>query len=72
MDQYNHLSKWTTEKINYVQLVRDYCSRYNLQYIFTSIEHDTPSEIMKAIKPNEICLGLNDSGDLGKLFEFSF
>jgi len=57
------------KKANYISLVRDYCTRYNLQYIFTSIEHDLPPGL---IKPNELCLTLDDSGDEGKLFGFSF
>lgn len=60
------------KKINFISLVREYCVRYNLQYIFTSIEHDIPVEMMKTFSEKEICLTLNDSGDEGKLFEFSF
>ncbi|TXJ24667.1 MAG: DUF2326 domain-containing protein [Chitinophagaceae bacterium] len=60
------------KKGNYISLVREYCKKYNLQYIFTSIEDDIPGEIMKSITEKEICLILNDSGDDGKLFEFSF
>jgi len=43
-----------------------------LQYIFTAIEDDIPSEILKTFDAKEICVTLNDSGDSGKLFEFSF
>lgn len=43
-----------------------------LKYIFTSIEDDIPAEILNTFTPNEICLSLDDSGDKGKLFEFSF
>jgi len=60
------------KKINFINLVRDYCIKYNLQYIFTAIEHDIPLEMLKKFKAKEICLTLNDSGDEGKLFEFSF
>lgn len=60
------------KKINFIKLVREYCVKYNLQYIFTSIEHDIPVEILKTFTEKEICLTLNDSGDCGKLFEFSF
>jgi len=60
------------KKINFISVVRRYCAEYNLQYIFTSIEHDIPSEMLKTFTDKEICLTLNDSGDDGKLFEFSF
>ena len=60
------------KKINFINLVKDYCVKYNLQYIFTSIEHDIPMEMLKTFTEKEICLTLNDSGDPGKLFEFSF
>lgn len=60
------------KKANYINLVRKYCIEYNLQYIFTSIEHDIPTEMLKTFTTKEICLTLNDSGDNGKLFEFSF
>jgi len=60
------------KKTNFINLVREYCINYNLQYIFTSIEHDIPVDMLKTFSENEICLTLNDSGDSGKLFEFSF
>lgn len=59
------------KKVNYISLVKEYCLKYDIQYIFTSIEDDIPMEIMNDIMPS-ICLTLNDSGDDGKLFEFSF
>jgi uncharacterized protein YydD (DUF2326 family) len=60
------------KKANYISLVKDYCRRFKLQYIFTAIEHDVPPEILKTFTAKEICLTLNDSGDEGKLFGFSF
>jgi len=60
------------KKINFINVVRKYCIEYNLQYIFTAIEHDIPTEMLKTFSEKEICLTLNDSGDDGKLFEFSF
>jgi len=60
------------KKINFINIVKEYCVKYNLQYIFTSIEHDIPPEMLKTFSEKEICLTLNDSGDSGKLFEFSF
>lgn len=60
------------KKHNFIQLVREYCTRYNLQYIFTAIEHDIPTDMLAEFKSKEICLKLDDSGEEGKLFEFSF
>ncbi|MHA8097807.1 DUF2326 domain-containing protein [Aquirufa aurantiipilula] len=60
------------KKLNFITVIRKYCSECNLQYIFTSIEHDIPSEMLKTFTEKEICLTLNDKGDEGKLFEFSF
>ncbi|NOU46507.1 MAG: DUF2326 domain-containing protein [Bacteroidales bacterium] len=60
------------KKVNFITVIRRYCVENNLQYIFTSIEHDIPAEMLKTFTEKEICLTLNDSGDEGKLFEFSF
>lgn len=60
------------KKINYLKIIKEYCTRYNLQYIFTAIEDDIPNEIFKTFEQKEICVTLSDSGDNGKLFEFSF
>lgn len=60
------------KKANFIKLVKEYCLKYNIQYIFTSIEHDIPLEMLKDFNGKEICLTLDDSGDKGKLFEFSF
>ena len=59
-------------KINFIELVRRFCSEYNIQYIFSSIEHDIPPNMLTGFAKDEICLRLDDSGDSGKLFEFSF
>ncbi|OGS73837.1 MAG: hypothetical protein A3F91_13645 [Flavobacteria bacterium RIFCSPLOWO2_12_FULL_35_11] len=60
------------KKINFIKIVREICLNNNLQYIFTAIEHDVPAEMLHDFKKKEICLTLNDTGDNGKLFEFSF
>jgi len=60
------------KKRNYINLIRRLCVSNNLQYIFTAIEHDIPTTILKSFTQKEICLTLDDSGDSGKLFEFSF
>jgi uncharacterized protein YydD (DUF2326 family) len=60
------------KKTNFIKLIREYCTKYNLQYIFTSIQDDIPPEMLKSFSNKEICLTLDDSGEGGKLFEFSF
>ena len=56
----------------YIQVIRQYCSQYRLQYIFSTIEDDVPESIHDQFTPEERCLELNDSDDTGKLFGFSF
>ena len=56
----------------FVQVARDYCQRYNLQYIFSSIEDDVPQNILLSFTNAEQFLTLNDQNDSGKLFGFSF
>lgn len=60
------------KKANFITLVREYCIKYNLQYIFTSIQDDIPADMFRTFTSKEICVTLDDSGDAGKLFEFSF
>jgi uncharacterized protein YydD (DUF2326 family) len=60
------------KKTNYINVIRKYCTENNLQYIFSAIEHDIPSELLNSFSEEEVCLTLNDSGDEGKLFGFSF
>lgn len=52
--------------------MQEYCKVYDIQYIFTSIEDDLPVEILETFTTEEKCLILDDSGDEGKLFGFSF
>lgn len=56
----------------FVQIARDYCQRYNLQYIFSSIEDDVPQNILSSFTAVEQVLTLSDENDSGKLFGFSF
>lgn len=56
----------------FVQVARDYCQRYNLQYIFSSIEDDVPQSILSSFTSAEQILTLSDQDDSGKLFGFSF
>lgn len=56
----------------FVQVARDYCQRYNLQYVFSSIEDDVPQNIISSFSKAEQFLTLSDKDDSGKLFGFSF
>lgn len=56
----------------FMMVVRDFCNRYGIQYIFSSIEDDIPAQIMQTFTKEEICLTLSDADDSEKLFGFSF
>lgn len=56
----------------YIDIVKQYCDSYGIQYIFSTIEDDLPSSIHNSLHPNEICLEFNDMDDSGKLFGFSY
>ncbi len=60
------------KKKKFIELMQVYCKIYDIQYIFTSIEDDLPTEILESFTKEEKCLTLDDSGDEGKLFGFSF
>jgi uncharacterized protein YydD (DUF2326 family) len=59
-------------KIRYINLVKEICKTYDLQYTLTLIDSDLPKEQPGIITENEICLKLNDKDDNGKLFLKSF
>lgn len=56
----------------FMQVVRDYCDKYGIQYIFSTIEDDMPENLLISLDNKEKCLELNDKDDSGKLFGFSF
>lgn len=60
------------KKALFIQVVRDYCQRYGLQYIFSSIEDDIPQNILSSFTADELFLILSDQDDSSKLFGFSF
>lgn len=60
------------KKTLFIQVVRDYCQRYGLQYIFSSIEDDIPQNILSSFTTEEMFLTLSDQDDSSKLFGFSF
>lgn len=62
-------------KVRLLYKVKELCKQYGLQYIVSLIDSDIPKEADGTpykIEENEICLRLNDTGDEGKLFKYSF
>jgi uncharacterized protein YydD (DUF2326 family) len=59
-------------KVRYINMVKDFCKKYDIQYIITLIDSDLPNIESDIITENEICLKLNDNDDSGKLFLNSF
>lgn len=59
-------------KIRYIKLVKEFCEKYDLQYIVTLIDSDLPKDMPDLIEDNDICLRLNDKDNNGKLFLNSF
>ena len=59
-------------KIRYINLVKNICAQYDIQYILTLIDSDLPKENKDIISKEDICLELNDKDDSGKLFLHSF
>ena len=59
-------------KIRYINLIKNICSKYNIQYILTLIDSDLPRGQNNIITKEDICIELNDKDDSGKLFLNSF
>lgn len=59
-------------KVRYVKLVKQFCEKYDLQYIITLIDSDLPKNISNIIDDKDICLSLDDKNSSGKLFLNSF
>ncbi len=59
-------------KIRYINLIKEFCEEYDLQYIVTLIDSDLPKDMPVLIEDNDICLRLNDKDNSGKLFLNSF
>ncbi|AFU68108.1 ATP-binding protein, putative [Psychroflexus torquis ATCC 700755] len=59
-------------KIRYIKIVKDFCEKYDLQYIVTLIDSDLPKDMPDLIEDKDICLRLNDKDANGKLFLNSF
>jgi len=59
-------------KILYINLVKEICEKYDIQYIVTLIDSDLPKDEQDIINENEICLKLNDKDNNGKLFLSNF
>lgn len=60
------------KKLNYLNKVQQICKEYNLQYIFTSIEHDLPPNLNSHQIQFHKAVELSDLGEEGKLFGFTF
>ncbi len=59
-------------KIRYINLIKEFCEEYDLQYIVTLIDSDLPKDMPDLIEDKDICLRLNDRDNSGKLFLNSF
>ena len=59
-------------KIRYINLIKEFCEEYDLQYIVTLIDSDLPKDMPDLIEDNDTCLKLNDRDNSGKLFLNSF
>ncbi|WP_438710242.1 DUF2326 domain-containing protein [Aquimarina muelleri] len=59
-------------KIRYINLIKELCEEYNIQYIVTLIDSDLPKDTPDLIEDKDICLKLNDKDNSGKLFLNSF
>ena len=59
-------------KLALLQVIRDACAAHGIQYIFTALSEDLPSQedtTHLCPRPEEIILTLDDSGDSGRLFK---
>lgn len=59
-------------KIRYINLIKEFCEEYNIQYIVTLIDSDLPKDTPDLIEDKDICLKLNDKDNSGKLFLNNF
>jgi len=59
-------------KVRFIELLKKYCKKYDLQYIVSLIDSDIPKGNLELIKQENVCLELNDNDDQGKLFKCSF
>lgn len=62
------------KKLNFINLIRELCDEYKIQYIFTTIEDDLPliDGDRYVFPDSEISVVLSDEGDSGKLFLKTF
>uniref|UniRef100_UPI0033659FE3 DUF2326 domain-containing protein n=1 Tax=Candidatus Albibeggiatoa sp. nov. BB20 TaxID=3162723 RepID=UPI0033659FE3 len=60
------------KKLNLLEIIREYCTKYDIQYIFTLIDTDLPrdsSDNKIMFSNEEIIRELHDDGDNGRLFK---
>ncbi len=63
------------KKINYLEMARQACQEFDLQYIMTAIDADIPYDATNRklnFADEEIVLKLHDRDDSGRLFKMSF
>ncbi|WP_209405230.1 DUF2326 domain-containing protein [Pseudozobellia sp. WGM2] len=59
-------------KVRYINLVKQICDIYNIQYIITLIDSDLPKNHPNFISSEDVCLKLDDKNNEGKLFLSTF
>lgn len=61
-------------KLALLRIIRDTCATYDIQYIFSALSEDIPTQedtTGLCPSPDEIILTLDDSGDVGRLFKMA-
>ena len=59
------------KKCNFINLIREYCNSFNIQYILSLIDSDLPrdsTDQKMTFSAEEIIRELHDDGDGGRLF----
>lgn len=62
-------------RVRFLNLLHEYCEKYNIQYIFSIIRDDFPRDENDKIiefSEDEMVMKLDDNSDDGKLFKMSF
>lgn len=62
-------------RVRFLKVIREYCTKYNIQYILSIIKDDLPRDENDApimFSKEEIIMELHDKDDSGKLFKTSF
>jgi uncharacterized protein YydD (DUF2326 family) len=62
-------------RVRFLRLINEYCTKFNIQYIFSIIKDDLPRDEYDSpiiFNNEEIIMELHDKDDSGKLFKTSF